>query len=161
MSNLPDVVLRPVTADDLPILFEQQLDAEANWMSAFTFEDPSDRAGYMTHWNSLLTNKDIVLRAIEWRGQLAGYVLSFTLFGRLSVAYWLGREFWGKGIATAGLTAFLDIQRTRPIYARVAKDNLGSRRVLEKCGFQIIGEERNFANARKAETDELIVERRA
>lgn len=160
MSDLPDVVLRHVTAEDLPTLFEQQLDAEANWMSAFTFEDPSDRAAYMQHWTGLLTKSEIMLRAIVWHGELAGYVISFTLFGRPSVAYWLGRDYWGKGIATAGLTAFLELQTIRPIYARVAKDNVGSRRVLEKCGFVVIGQERNFANARKAEADELIVERR-
>ena len=42
--------------------------------------------------------------------------------------------------------------------ARVAKDNLGSRRVLEKRGFAIVGEARGFANARGEEIEELVLE---
>ncbi len=62
------------------------------------------------------------------------------------------------GIATWALKEFL-VQKNqiRPIYARVAKDNLGSRRVLEKCGFKIIGESKGFANARNEEIEELIL----
>jgi RimJ/RimL family protein N-acetyltransferase len=44
------------------------------------------------------------------------------------------------------------------MYARVAKDNLASRRVLEKCGFTVIGEDKGFANARGQEIDELLLE---
>jgi RimJ/RimL family protein N-acetyltransferase len=50
--------------------------------------------------------------------------------------------------------------KIRPIYARVAKDNLGSRRVLEKCGFTVIGESKGFANARGQEIEELLLELR-
>jgi RimJ/RimL family protein N-acetyltransferase len=35
-------------------------------------------------------------------------------------------------------------------------DNLGSIRVLEKCGFRMIGIEREFANARREEIDEAV-----
>ena len=43
------------------------------------------------------------------------------------------------------------------MYARVAKDNLGSQRVLQKCGFVIIGEDKGFANARAQEIEELLL----
>jgi Acetyltransferase (GNAT) domain len=79
--------------------------------------------------------------------------------GKPEVTYWLGKEYWGKGLATWALTEFLTHHnKTRPIYARVAKDNLGSRRVLEKCGFAIIGESRGFANARGQEIEEFLLE---
>jgi hypothetical protein len=54
------------------------------------------------------------------------------------VGYWLGREFWGQGIATQALALFLEEEPTRPLVAHVAKHNIGSRRVLEKCGFVVV-----------------------
>ena len=73
------------------------------------------------------------------------------------VTYWLGKSYWGQGIATQALTAFLDMVQVRPIFARVAKDNPASRRVLEKCGFTVCGEGRGYANARGTEIEELIL----
>jgi RimJ/RimL family protein N-acetyltransferase len=79
--------------------------------------------------------------------------------GTPEVSYWLGRDYWGQGIATWALKEFLAFHnQTRPIYARVAKDNLRSRRVLEKCGFTVIDETTGFANARGAEIVELLLE---
>ncbi len=57
------------------------------------------------------------------------------------MGYWLGREYWGKGIATRALSLFLDQVTARPLYAYVAKHNLASIRVLQKCGFTITSEE--------------------
>jgi RimJ/RimL family protein N-acetyltransferase len=46
---------------------------------------------------------------------------------------------------------------TRPIYARVAKDNIGSLRVLHKCGFTITGEDTGFANARSQDVEAYLL----
>src|SRR5918999_1935703 len=46
----------------------------------------------------------------------------------------------GQGIATAALAAFLEELDTRPLYAHVATHNVGSIRVLEKCGFERTGD---------------------
>jgi RimJ/RimL family protein N-acetyltransferase len=73
------------------------------------------------------------------------------------VTYWLGREHWGKGIATRALREFLTIERTRPLFGSAAKDNAASVRVLEKCGFRLAGESRGYANARCAEIDEVLL----
>jgi RimJ/RimL family protein N-acetyltransferase len=51
---------------------------------------------------------------------------------------------------------FLELFEARPIGARVAKDNVASIRVLEKCGFEVAGENKGFANARGEETEEFI-----
>src|SRR4029453_1988037 len=75
--------------------------------------------------------------------------------------YWIGREFWGRGIATQALAVLLSAVKTRPLYARAAKDNVASLRVLEKCGFTIAGYERGFANARGEEVEEVVLELRA
>ena len=113
----------------------------------------------MEHWHRILTDETTINQTILFNGQVAGSVSSYEEEGRPEVTYWLGKEYWGKGIATSALTEFLTHHnQTRPIYARVAKDNLGSRRVLEKCGFRIIGESKGFANARGQEIEEFLLE---
>jgi RimJ/RimL family protein N-acetyltransferase len=78
-------------------------------------------------------------------------------FGVPEVTYWLGREFWGPGIATAALRKLLEIVAERPLVARAAADNAASIRVLEKCGFVFSGRARGFANARGEEVEEVIL----
>ncbi len=157
MSN--ELLLRNVVKDDLSIFFEYQLDPEANTMAAFTAKDPADQAAFLAHWDRILADETTINQTILFNGQVAGSVSSYEEDGRPEVTYWLGKEYWGKGIATRALAEFLrEHNTTRPIYARVAKDNLGSRRVLEKCGFTIIGESEGFANARGQEIEELLLE---
>jgi RimJ/RimL family protein N-acetyltransferase len=55
------------------------------------------------------------------------------------------------------LKEFLRLEQTRPLTAVVAKDNIASLRVLEKCGFTIIGEDKEFSNARGVEVEELVL----
>jgi RimJ/RimL family protein N-acetyltransferase len=151
------VRLRDVIEGDLPTLFEQQLDEEANYMAAFTRKDPADREAFMAHWNKILGDETITIRSILFNGQLAGSILTHAWFGEPEISYWLGKEFWGKGIATQALKAFLEEVTERPLYARTAKDNRASLRVLEKCGFTINGEDKGFANARGEEVEEFIL----
>src|SRR5215207_5188357 len=157
MTN--ELYLRDVVHDDLPIFFENQLDQEANYMAAFTAKDPTNQEAFTAHWNKILANETNIIRTIVFNEQVAGSVSSYEDEGKPEVTYWLGKEYWGKGIATWALIAFLTHHnKTRPIYARVAKDNLGSRRVLEKCGFAIIGESKGFANASGQEIEEFLLE---
>lgn len=154
-----ELLLRNVINDDLPIFFAHQLDPEANFMAAFTAKDPTDQAAFLAHWHRNLANTTNIIQTILYKGQVVGSVSSYEEEGKPEVTYWLGKEFWGKGIATSALREFLAHQNPiRPIYARVAKDNLGSRRVLEKCGFKIIGESTGFANARGQEIEEFLLE---
>src|SRR5919106_4785570 len=159
MSN--KLVLRNVVDIDLPIFFEYQLDQEANYMAAFTAKDPSNQEAFMAHWHKILANNTNIIQTILFNGQVAGSVSSYEDEGKPEVTYWLGKKYWGKGIATLALKEFLaQKNQILPIYARVAKDNLRSRRVLEKCGFKIIGESKRFANARGQEIEELLLELR-
>lgn len=156
MSN--ELLLRNVIDNDLPIFFEYNLDQAANYMAAFTAKDPTNQEAFMAHWHRILADKTNIIQTIIFNGQIAGSVSSYEDEGKPEVTYWLGRDYWGMGIATWALKEFL-VQKNqiRPIYARVAKDNLGSRRVLEKYGFKIIGESKGFANARNEEIEELIL----
>ena len=69
----------------------------------------------------------------------------------------MGKDFWGKGIATAALDKFLTQYKNRPMYAGVANDNQASIRVLEKCGFEVVEHLRSFAKARGEEIDEVLM----
>jgi RimJ/RimL family protein N-acetyltransferase len=153
------LVLRPVLETDLPTLFEQRRDRVSNQMAAFTLPDPDNREAFMDHSLKNLHDPKVLWRAILLDGALVGSVAFFEMEGQASLAYWIDRAFWGRGIATRALTLFLQEARERPVYARVVEDNLGSRRVLEKCGFQIRGNARGFANARGHEVTELIFRR--
>ena len=132
------VTLRPVEPADLPILFEHQRDPAGIAMSGV---GGRDRETFDAHWAKILANEDGLIRTVVAGGEVAGYVLSFDLDGRREVGYWIGRDHWGRGVATAALMAFLREERSRPLYAGVEPGNGGSLRVLERCGFVVCGED--------------------
>jgi RimJ/RimL family protein N-acetyltransferase len=154
-----DVALREVMDADLLVFFENESDREAVHMAAFTRKDPSDRQAFMAHWRKILAAPSVIARTIVRGGEVVGSVMSYEDSGGPEVTYWLGRSYWGEGIATRALTMFLaEVDIRRPMRARAAKDNAGSVRVLEKCGFRVVGQARGFANARGMEIEELILE---
>jgi RimJ/RimL family protein N-acetyltransferase len=137
-------------------------------MAAFTSPDPARRDAFMAKWARILADPAILARAIVCESpdgvpDVAGHVASFVRAGdggepdRREVTYWLGRSFWNQGIATRALADFLRIESTRPLWARAAKDNGASLRVLEKCGFGLRGHGRYFSNARGEEVDEAML----
>jgi len=132
MSCPPGVVLREVVDSDLPIFFENQRDCEAVRMAAF----PSrDHDAFMTHWSKIRREPSNIIRTIVCDGQVAGNIGSWIADDRRLIGYWIGREFWGCGVATAALAAFVAEIKERPLHAFVARHNVGSIRVLEKCEF--------------------------
>jgi RimJ/RimL family protein N-acetyltransferase len=143
---------------DLPIFFEQQLDPDANHMAAFTSADPTDEDAFRKHWATILQDESITKKAITIGSAVVGNIGSFDQDSKREVTYWIGKPYWGRGVATKALRQFLFLVPTRPLHARVAKDNVASLHVLQKCGFVIVGEDRGFANARGAETEEFILE---
>jgi RimJ/RimL family protein N-acetyltransferase len=155
-NSKPGVQLREVEAADLEFFFQFQLDPDANHMAAFTSKDPADREAFNRHWEMIVADRQIPIRTILYQGQVAGSVLSYVMEGERLVSYWLGKEFWGLGIATRALSRYLKIIAERPIYARAASDNLASIRVLEKNDFQYLRTERGFANARSQEIEEFV-----
>jgi len=152
MTN--NIQLRDVLESDLPIFFEQQLDTEATQMAAFPARN---REAFMTHWTRIMADESVLIKTVVFDGNVAGNIVSFIQLGEREVGYWLGREYWGKGVATQALEQFLRLIETRPLYAHVAKHNIGSRRVLEKCGFTIAAEDRFFSQIFGKNIDEYIL----
>jgi RimJ/RimL family protein N-acetyltransferase len=138
-------VLRDVEPADLDVFFEHQADPEAAAMALFPARD---REAFDAHWRRVLADDSVVKRTIVDEGAVAGNVGVWEQEGRLLVGYWLGREFWGRGLATAALAELVAELDARPLHAWVAASNVGSIRVLEKCGFVEV--------ERRAEHDERI-----
>lgn len=154
-SDRVDVLLRDVLESDLPILFEHQRDPIASRMAAFT---PRDESAFMEHWRkSILKDPAVTRKAIVLDGHVVGNIVSWERSGRRQIGYWIAREHWGKGIATEAVSQLLRCVTERPLYAFVAKDNAASIRVLEKCGFEILGESREAPDTRGPAVEELML----
>ena len=152
-----DVALRPVHDSDLPVFFRLTNDPESVRMAAFTAKDPTDRDVFDAHWKRIRALPGVRNRTVLADGDVVGNAAVYGDPGEREVTYWIDRTYWGKGVATAALRDLLAEEPERPLHARVAADNAGSRRVLEKCGFVVTGHDRGFANARGEEIDELLL----
>lgn len=150
------VVLIETVEDDLNTFFQFQLDKEARYLAAFTSKDPNDKAAYIEKYTKHLADPTITMRTIKVNEVIVGSIAKFLMEGEAEITYWIDRKFWGQGIATTALNELLKIVEVRPVFGRVASDNYGSQKVLEKCGFVKIGQDKGFANARQAETEEFI-----
>ncbi|KQV07702.1 GNAT family N-acetyltransferase [Leifsonia sp. Root112D2] len=140
------IVLRELEDGELDLLFEWEQDRAAVEMAAFTRADPSDRGAFDAHYERIRNDPSVVLRAIDNGNGLVGTIGSFTMDGEREVTYWIDPGRWGQGIASAALSAFLKLDPTRPLLARVAVHNLGSATVLLRAGFLEIGSETSYAD---------------
>lgn len=156
MIPYPEITLRKTFLPDLEFFFLFQLDEEANYLAAFTAKDPTDKAAYLQKYSKLVNDPAINMQTILVGEIIAGSISKFEMEGRAEITYWIDKQFWGKGIGSKALTEFLNNETTRPIYGRVAFDNIGSQKVLTNCRFIKIGTDKGFANARQAETEEYI-----
>ncbi|MDQ6765742.1 MAG: GNAT family N-acetyltransferase [Verrucomicrobiota bacterium] len=127
-----DIRLRDVAAEDLALFFAHQQDLGAAAMAAF---QSRDAAAFAEHWAKLLRDETTLKRTVLVHEEVAGNIGSWNSHGQREVGYWIDRAHWGRGVATAALTAFLRLERTRPLHAGAAKHNAASIRVLQKCGF--------------------------
>ena len=150
------IALRPVHDSDLPVFYRQMNDPESLRMAAFTPKDPADRDAFDAHWKRIRASTAVV-RAVLADGDVVGSASVYGEPGEREVTYWVDRAYWGRGITTAALDALLAEVPERPLYARAADDNAGSRRVLEKCGFVLSARATGYAHARGAEIDEVVL----
>jgi len=160
IMNIQGLHLREVLGSDLAKFFNHQRDSDARHMAAFTSEDGDDQHAFMSHWHKILSDASILMRTIELDGgDVAGSIGSYVdvELGAPEVTYWIGKNYWGQGIASRALGQFLEVQSERPLYARVAKDNVRSVRVLEKHNFRPSSEAAGFAAARGKQVEEFVM----
>lgn len=134
--------IREVVDSDVPFFYEFQSDPESAAMATFT---PRPLDAVEERWRSIMADDQVTARTILVAGEVAGCVMAWTAQdGQREVGYWLGRQFWGRGVATASLADFVAIEPHRPLQARVSPRNFGSARVLEKNGFAYEGQADGF-----------------
>jgi ribosomal-protein-alanine N-acetyltransferase len=150
------ITLSETTREDLDTLFHFQLDKQANYLAAFTSKDTQTQTAYLEKYSPFLTDPTITMRTIKVNDVIVGSIAKFVLENDAELTYWIDRKWWGQGLATQALNMFLEIELSRPLFGRVAFDNYGSQKVLEKCGFVKIGTDKGFANARQTEIEEYI-----
>jgi len=152
------IQLREIRHGDIDEFFLHQLDADANYMAAFTAKNPKDRNAFDLKWDMILKTKSIVKRTILYKYQIVGHIIKYDneSLGP-EITYWIAKAFWGKGIASYAVREFLKIVIVRPIYARAVSDNKASIRVLEKCGFSKVMNDKGFANGRGEIVDEVLM----
>lgn len=151
--------LRPVEPADLDRFFRHQLDPEAIAMAAFTPANPYDRAAFDARWRRILADPEVRVRTIVADDEVAGSIMRWrdpALDGS-EVSYWLGREWWGLGIATAALVTFLGEIPDRPLFGRTASTNPASRQVLERAGFRLVRLDRGVEATDGRLVDELVM----
>ncbi|MFJ3233557.1 GNAT family N-acetyltransferase [Streptomyces sp. NPDC086787] len=133
----PDVRLRPVADTDLEVFLAHEHDPEAVRRSRFT---PRPREAFLKHWRErVLVDPGCLVRTVTVDGEIAGSVVSWWEGDRRYIGYWLGRPYWARGIGTRALAAFLQEERTRPLYADPFSENTASVRLLQRHGFEHAG----------------------
>ncbi|MCX4781535.1 GNAT family N-acetyltransferase [Streptomyces sp. NBC_01264] len=151
------ISLREVLDSDLPVFWRHLSDPTAQHVAAVTRKYHYDRGQFDSHWSRIRSNPDVLMRTVLADGEVVGHAAVYGPPDGREVTYWIDRKHWGRGIATAALTALVDLVSVRPLYAHAAADNAGSIRVLEKCGFVITAHGRGFGQARGGEIDEVLL----
>jgi RimJ/RimL family protein N-acetyltransferase len=150
---MTDVCLRAVEDGDVGVFFEHQADPEAVEMAAFPSRDKDQ---FEAHWAKVRADDALVARTIVADGMVAGNIGSWPQDGRQLLGYWIGRDWWGRGVATQAVAQLVAELSIRPLHAHVAAHNVGSIRVLEKCGFRRDREQEANAPASDDGVDELV-----
>jgi RimJ/RimL family protein N-acetyltransferase len=135
---MDSISLREVTGADVEMFYDYQRDPIAIEMAAFPARE---KEAHLQHWARIQADETTINRTILFGDEVAGSVGSWVEGDKRLIGYWIGRGHWGKGVATSALGKFVDLLSERPLFAHVAKHNLGSIRVLEKCGFEAQSEE--------------------
>ena len=148
-----NICLREVEDSDIPAFYRQQLDPEAIEMAGFPSRGEDE---FHSHWRRVRSNENNILRTILFKGKVSGNIVSWEQDGKRQIGYWIGREFWGKGIASQAMAQFLVVVKVRPLYAYVAKHNTASIRVLEKNGFTISVEDSQFDSTNNEKIEEVL-----
>jgi [ribosomal protein S5]-alanine N-acetyltransferase len=166
-TAIPGCTVRSWLQTDVPALAANANDREV-WLNLRDrFPHPYGRAdaegwiacacGQEPERNFAITMKDVAIGGIGLELQEDVHRLT------AEIGYWLGRTYWGQGLATAAVKAvtnygFKMLGLCR-IYAMVFEHNAASCRALEKCGYQQEGRMRKSVIKAGRTLDQLLYAR--
>ena len=140
------VTLRSFQLSDVPWLVRYLNHDEVTHHITDAIPSPYTEAD--AHWWLDHSHSTTLIKAIDYEGQLVGCISAevgdFEYNRSAELGYWVGREHWNKGIATAAVHQFMkqlfeqtDLVR---LFVSVVSVNKASIRVLSKNGFSLDGE---------------------
>lgn len=167
--HLPDdaaiaVTLRPLCAADLPTWFDYLRLDEIRQRTSWNVTSPADLQQFIHRpdWSHPSAQIKFAI-ANKHDDQLIGTIGFHTISEpnrSVEIAYDLNPAFWGQGIATGACSALTQWAHQRGqfqrVQATVLDNNINSRRVLEKCGFQLEGHLRKYRIVRGESRDYWI-----
>lgn len=158
----PPITLRPTSASDVRVLHGFEVDVVSNVMAG---TKPRDWATFEARWAEILDDADgsvtgVTPRVIVADGVVVGAVNIAPHDGADSIGYWIGREHWGRGIATRAVGLMLGEFTRRPLIATTAGHNAASMRVLEKHGFVVASRRMTPETARTVARETVTLELR-
>jgi ribosomal-protein-alanine N-acetyltransferase len=141
------ITLRELRSSDLDRLVRLANNENVSRYLMDTFPYPYTRSDG-EWWIGIGSKQDGgIVRAIEFGGEFAGSIGITPQSGWRDhvgeIGYWVGEEFWGKGIATWALGQMTDFgfasRQLQKLCAPVLAPNAASMRVLAKCGYALEG----------------------
>lgn len=151
----PHLRLRPLAAADAPEIARLAGDWDIARMTAL-IPHPytlADAQSFIASVNGADTY------AIERDGALVGCCGARSASGAYEIGYWVGKPYWGQGIATQAAGALIAHLRAREpgcvITISHMAENEASARVIRKLGFRRTGEKQTFCVARAAPVPSL------
>jgi RimJ/RimL family protein N-acetyltransferase len=141
------ITLRELRPSDLSRLVSLANDESVSRYLVYTFPYPYTEADAKWWINEGSKQNGATTRVIEYGGELCGLAGITPQSGWRAhlgeIGYWVGRQYWGKGIATAALQQMTDYAFVtlglQKLYAPVLAPNMASMRVLEKCAYTLEG----------------------
>lgn len=149
---------RPWEADDAPV-YQRMLDDAELWRympEAYPGEISPDMAGTLIELSRQASHHKV--RAVEYQGRVIGQMrmqwkTDVTPPQSGEISYWLGRDYWGLGLAAPMIAlfswrCFSIFPALSMINARVHRENMASQRVLERLGWTRVGIEGDWQEFR-------------
>lgn len=145
--KLARCTVRTLQADDADSLAQHANDKRISAQLRDRFPHPYTTADATAFIDLILREDPLACFAIIADGHCVGGIglERLTDVHRLSgeLGYWLGVDYWGRGIATEAIVAVTDWAFTtlnlKRVFAQPYADNLASCRALEKAGFTLEG----------------------
>ena len=145
MIETERLLMRRFTTGDLDKLIELRSDEEViKYIGRRTLQNPEALAKRLQFYTDCYQKYGFGMSAIIWKetGEMFGWSGLQPLDGtdEIEVGYGMIKEFWGKGIGFECAKAWLEFgfkeKNLERIVAVASPENVGSWRIMEKCGMK-------------------------